>query len=301
MDEDTRVEDLWFAPDAVVLRADKKIFRVTKSILAARSSVFRDMFAFPQPGNDETEMIEGSPVVSLPDSAMDVEVFLRVIFDSNYFMPPPAPVDLHDILGILRLSHKYDVPYLYRRALQHLSVRYCPSLDEYRAPRDQYRSHIGYIKAAGEPLCVRYLTIIAAAQQVGALGLLPFTYYVATKSSQDELRLAASAYNADADIVQTCLAARTQFMKGTSAVNRFLTVPSKAKCIHPAECNAIRFDRLGLHFENIKLECAWGPLEDWREHHWNIVGNQFCEHCLQEAKKAHQAALEMFWDQLPIV
>ncbi|KAJ7664761.1 hypothetical protein B0H17DRAFT_835030, partial [Mycena rosella] len=110
-------EDLWFSSDSLVIRADEKIFRVTKSILSARSSVFRDMVAFPQPSSAEAELIEGSPVVCLSDSAANVEVFLRAILDSSYFMPRPAPVELHVVLGILRLAHKYDVQYLYLRAL----------------------------------------------------------------------------------------------------------------------------------------------------------------------------------------
>jgi len=106
MAEDKRVEDLWFSSD-VVLRAEKSIFHVSKSILAARSSVFRDMVAFPQPPTGETEMIDGCPVVSLHDSAADVEVFLRAIFDSRYlrFNHRVALEELWDRLpGIYGLS-----------------------------------------------------------------------------------------------------------------------------------------------------------------------------------------------------
>lgn len=64
-----RVEDLWFNSDALVIRAERKLFRVTKSILAARSTVFRDMVAFPQPtSNDTTEFVDDSPVLLLHDS-----------------------------------------------------------------------------------------------------------------------------------------------------------------------------------------------------------------------------------------
>ncbi|KAJ7652646.1 hypothetical protein B0H17DRAFT_957806, partial [Mycena rosella] len=129
-----RVEDLWFSNDTLVLKTQQKIFRVSKSVLAARSTVFSDMAAFPQPVDGDTELIDGSPVVTLHDSADDMEAFLRAIFDSSYFMPPPTSVGLDVILGILRLSHKYDVQYLHRRALEHLSVQY------YRSSVHDYRS-----------------------------------------------------------------------------------------------------------------------------------------------------------------
>ncbi|KAJ7820316.1 hypothetical protein B0H14DRAFT_3472391 [Mycena olivaceomarginata] len=35
-------------------------------------------------------------------------------------MPAPAPLQLSIALGVLQLSHKYDVPYLYKHALDHL-------------------------------------------------------------------------------------------------------------------------------------------------------------------------------------
>ncbi|KAJ6450434.1 hypothetical protein C8R47DRAFT_931805, partial [Mycena vitilis] len=101
-----------------------RIFRVPTSILAAQSSAFRDMAAFPQPQDGYGETIEGSPVFNLSDSATDVEAFLSAIFDSSYFMPPPTPVHLDVVLGVLRLAHKYDVQYLFIQALQRLSIQY---------------------------------------------------------------------------------------------------------------------------------------------------------------------------------
>ncbi len=54
-----RVDDLWFASDVIIIRTENKILRVSGGILAARSTVFRDMIAFPQPNSEETEKIDG--------------------------------------------------------------------------------------------------------------------------------------------------------------------------------------------------------------------------------------------------
>ncbi|KAJ6556392.1 hypothetical protein B0H19DRAFT_1152487 [Mycena capillaripes] len=82
-----KVDGLWLSDDGVVvLCAEECIFRVPKSILAARSPIFRAMLEFPQPADtaiEADEMIDGSPVVHIPDSATDVECFLRAIFDSR--------------------------------------------------------------------------------------------------------------------------------------------------------------------------------------------------------------------------
>jgi hypothetical protein len=82
-DTPSRVDDLWFPTDNLVIQAGNKIFRVSGAILAARSSVFSDMIAFPQPASGYIEQIDGCPVVRLPDSAEHVEVFLRAIYDSR--------------------------------------------------------------------------------------------------------------------------------------------------------------------------------------------------------------------------
>ncbi|KAJ6593398.1 hypothetical protein B0H19DRAFT_976114, partial [Mycena capillaripes] len=163
----TRVDDLWFTDGTmVVLKAEDKIFHVPKWLLAARSSVFRHMFEFPQPTNDEVEIIEGSPVVTLYDTADAAEAFLRALLDSSYFMPPPALVELQALLGILRLSNKYDVQYLYLRALEHLS-KYGPcSLHHLRSRTVQ--------NFDDTPL--RHLLVISAVKKVGALWLLPGLY-----------------------------------------------------------------------------------------------------------------------------
>ncbi|KAJ6475997.1 hypothetical protein C8R47DRAFT_985513, partial [Mycena vitilis] len=188
----------------LVLKAENNIFRVTKSILAARSSVFRDMVAFPQPPGDEAEIIDGCPVVQLHDFAADVDVFLRAIFDSSYFMPPPEPVELHVLLGILRLSHKYDVRYLLLRAIKHLGVRFLPTaVDQVRLSRQC--DHIQYPDDNQSP-CTGLTSIIIAATAVGALWLLPFAYYEASIYTK---RVVTSALGegADGDTINACLAA----------------------------------------------------------------------------------------------
>jgi hypothetical protein len=79
-----RVDELWFPDANLILRAENKLFRVYGGVLGARSSVFRDMVAFPQPAHPEGDIMDGIPVVRLHDSAGEVEEFLRAVFDSRY-------------------------------------------------------------------------------------------------------------------------------------------------------------------------------------------------------------------------
>ncbi|KAJ7486955.1 hypothetical protein FB451DRAFT_1127200 [Mycena latifolia] len=297
-DADTRVEDLWFSSDSLVIRAEKKIFRVTKSILAARSSVFRDMVAFPQPASGEAEIIDGSPVVCLSDSAANVEVFLRAIFDSSYFMPPPAPVELLALLGILRLAHKYDVQYLYLRALEHIAVRYAPlSLDDYST--SQYRDHIIY-PADSSPVYI--LGIIMAATEVEALWLLPIAYYLACTYPQKTIR-SAVALGASEHLVQMCIAGQAELIRGTVKVNSFLSKRSDAQCESAGRCEMSRVEGFNGYLSSLDSEEDLTPLDDWpaSDWAWFLRTGRMCRHCIQSAQESHTAALEEFWERLPLI
>ncbi|KAJ7610485.1 hypothetical protein FB45DRAFT_875835 [Roridomyces roridus] len=117
----TRVEDLWFSDGTLVIQAETKLFRVAGGVLAARFSAFKDMLAIPQPSDQAT--VDGCPSVSLHDSAQDVDFFER----------PPADTTSPIVSGVLRLSTKYDIGYLRKRALCHLASASPLSLEEYDA------------------------------------------------------------------------------------------------------------------------------------------------------------------------
>ncbi|KAJ7736053.1 hypothetical protein DFH07DRAFT_706382, partial [Mycena maculata] len=133
MDDDTleRVDALWFPDGNIILRAHNVLFRVFRGILAARSPVFADMLAFPQP--DDADAIEGCPVLQLDDSAADTMYFLKALFDYEFFAPYPAKTDFDAIHGVLRLGTKYRVEPLRRRALEHLASAHPTTLPAWDA------------------------------------------------------------------------------------------------------------------------------------------------------------------------
>jgi hypothetical protein len=79
------VEDLWFEDGNLILRAENSLFRIYSGFLAARSSVFRDMLAFPPPPEGNA-MMDGCHIVTVYDSAKDMTVFLKAIIDSRYYV-----------------------------------------------------------------------------------------------------------------------------------------------------------------------------------------------------------------------
>ncbi|KAJ6452234.1 hypothetical protein C8R45DRAFT_1113107 [Mycena sanguinolenta] len=289
-----RVEGLWFPTDAIVIRAENKIFRVTGGILAARSTVFRDMIAFPQPDGD-VEKIDGLPVVRLHDSAEDVEVFLRAIFDSSYFMPAPALFPLFPTLGILRLSHKYDVPFLHRRALEHLAKD-----GWYRRTYDD-PDIIDHLTCADEDSLKINFSIIAAALEVNAPWLLPWPYYCAATHSAD--RLLRFMEGQTAPYALKALAVHARLVRATIEIEGSLTTRDSL-CANAERCDRARDSALARLFRHVSQTLV-DPLPSRTDFERRILPKLTtdgrCSKCIQSLRAKHHEAACEFWDELPSV
>ncbi|KAJ7186553.1 hypothetical protein C8R46DRAFT_935640 [Mycena filopes] len=285
----TRVPDLWFPLDTLVIRAENKIFRVSQGVLAARSSVFSDMVGFPQAGN--IDRIDGCPVVQLYDLADDVEVFLRAIFDSNYFMPAPAPINLSSVLGILRLSHKYDVQYLYRRALDHL---HCDGW--YKRTWEDFPLSTDHLSADEAEVPSNPISVIAAATEVNALWLLPCAYYYTSNYKPGELLSCITPKTET--VIRVCLEAQKSFVRATIAVNDFLTTYSA--CRTDDMCNRVRSDQLKILFADVARGEDLTPLSEWPEERWeDLAAAGLCPDCHTRAKARNRLAASAFHENLP--
>ncbi|KZP30457.1 hypothetical protein FIBSPDRAFT_926324 [Athelia psychrophila] len=71
--------DIWYDDGNVILQAGCTQFKLYRGVLGENSSVFKDMFSFPQPPLVGTELVDGCPVVHLSDSAEDVKYVLQAI------------------------------------------------------------------------------------------------------------------------------------------------------------------------------------------------------------------------------
>ncbi|KAF7356135.1 BTB domain-containing protein [Mycena venus] len=266
-----RAEKLWFSPDVVILRAQTRVFRVFVAILKEKSSVFADMFTFPQPPSSDIETMDGVPVVTLHDDPDAMEVFLKAIFDSEFFMPPPAECKFDDIIGILRLAHKYDVPYLRRRALEHLGPIYPTRLSEFDSHRkllprrlqpwgcDNRNSH-------------RISQVIVDPRWL-ALGENERNAYLRGHSVQ-----------------------MLQVLK----ICKFLSTSSdEDNCEDSAQCNRLRLRINSAHIDRI-FSSQSIPLTYWGNYSWDAMKDRgMCTHCITMSRSLHTAARENLWNELP--
>ncbi|KAJ7494255.1 hypothetical protein B0H11DRAFT_1858006 [Mycena galericulata] len=323
------VEDLWFEDGNIVIQAGNSQFRVYRGVLAARSSVFKDMLSVPQ--SPESELVDGCPLVRLTDSEMEVEVFLKALFLPEFFMPFPSATTFDVATGCLRLSHKYGVDYLRRRALVHLSSVYHSKLST-RDIAEHYLSDSHPVLPPNimslnwpfdEPGESHEIYAVEVFREVDALWLLPYAFY--------NLSWAFNRSKVDTDVfhggdyigIPIGLSMRDQesFLQGHAIQSHyaikilsFLTDPFDIEgCTSPAECAIARFraagniqDRVHQYLDD-KIHWQKGhvnqylddTLNAWSEvGHWDML-ESVCPICLAALKTEHEDARQEFWDKLP--
>ncbi|KAF7302874.1 BTB domain-containing protein [Mycena kentingensis (nom. inval.)] len=128
-----RVQELWFNDGNIVLQAENMQYKLFHGILALRSEIFRDMLVVGQQAAGE--MVDGCPLVHLPDEARELTPFLKAIYIPASFPSFPNPVDTNTVLGCLSLSDKYQVADLRRRALSHVASAMVIHDDDLPVPR----------------------------------------------------------------------------------------------------------------------------------------------------------------------
>lgn len=76
--------EVWYEDGSIILVAENEGFRVYSGILSQQSSIFADMFSMPRPIQPQPQDIyQGCPVVHLPDSALEMRCFLKVLHDAR--------------------------------------------------------------------------------------------------------------------------------------------------------------------------------------------------------------------------
>lgn len=72
-------EKVWFADGNVILQTSTTRYRVHRTVLAAHSSIFKDMFEVSQP-DEQSEMLDACPVIHVSDSTEDWDEFLPLLY-----------------------------------------------------------------------------------------------------------------------------------------------------------------------------------------------------------------------------
>ncbi|KAH9829568.1 uncharacterized protein C8Q71DRAFT_789897 [Rhodofomes roseus] len=142
----------WLDDGNVILLAQGVGFRVYKGWLSSQSEVFRDMFnlAKPAPGlSQESEVVDGCPVVHVTDTAAEVRSLLGVLFSGRQYICR-LKLKLNDITNCVRMAHKYGIQDLLDDFLEELKSYFPDNFDawENRLSCDQAADAITVVNIA---------------------------------------------------------------------------------------------------------------------------------------------------------
>ncbi|KAJ7645854.1 hypothetical protein B0H17DRAFT_1215832 [Mycena rosella] len=163
----------------------------------------------------------------LVHSAFDTTCFLKAIFHYDLFDAWPAHVDFHVVAGVLRLSQKYQVEPLKKRALVHLTERFPTTLEQFGC-MEEWGVH---------PFLVANL-----AREVSADWILPPTLAACAWADPVHLVLGTHSTGARVSLAPSdailCLNARDELTaKWTISLLDFLWTPLEISgCTTPIQC-----------------------------------------------------------------
>ncbi|KAJ7184903.1 hypothetical protein C8R46DRAFT_938879 [Mycena filopes] len=286
----TREKSLWFPDATLVLQAGDRLYRVFPGILAAKSAVFQDMLAFPQPANGET--LDGCPLVRLSDRADDMTYFLKAIFHYDFFEAWPVLEEFSTFAAILRLSQKYQVDPLRARALMHLSERCAPTLEKWEEFTEWGVHPIELINFAREVSADWVLP-----QAFAACCWLDPTVLVSGLLPGIDGRTHAITLE-PADLVRCIRGAIALHSTWTSKVLSFLWEPRQITgCMSPNRCLSARVSRQqdadAWRSEQVPV------LELWNWYDSNRLQSSVCPICFEFMEEAPATAKEEYWQALP--
>ncbi|KAK7690491.1 hypothetical protein QCA50_005589 [Cerrena zonata] len=179
----SRSTAVWYEDGNVVLIAERKAFKVHRSILSSSSDVFRDMFEVVQPDLlDSSSTFDGCPIVHLSDTAKELTTFLEILYSQGnhrYFRIEKVCAPMEWVSAVLRLGRKYQVSHIAEEAVRRLEF-VCPPPG--RNLMAYIWSRIDTYKGGGMAI-----SIVKLARAYDLPGLLPFAFYMCCQLSIDKL------------------------------------------------------------------------------------------------------------------
>ncbi|TRM61370.1 hypothetical protein BD626DRAFT_406109 [Schizophyllum amplum] len=271
----------WFDDGNIIISAGGKRFKVHRSILAAQSAFFSDLFSVADA--DGTNTSDGCQVVELHDSPAEVADFLRAIFDSSFFDANPASKPpAATICGVLRLAHKYDVPYLRRRALAHAS----------RLVPRTYKQFVD--RALTESTADTYFRLADVALETGVNWLLPTVLEACARSLIYAPKVRPPV--PEATVARCAAGVEAVQAAGDERIARLFFNTTKPYCL-PLRVNACAdsFRELQGDWESQLFPAAGRSWKDCE----NAMRSGLCTICFPAMVAKNAAWTEQYWDGLP--
>ncbi|KZP30901.1 hypothetical protein FIBSPDRAFT_814333 [Athelia psychrophila] len=270
--------DIWYEDVNVILQAGSTQFKVHRSILAENSTVFKDMFSFPQPPSANQELLEGCQIVRLSDTAEEVR-----------HAAPGKPLPLPILSAFFFLGRKYGIRTLFIEAQERLYKEFPLDLEDMEAATV---GGWGVIKDAP------YVDLAIFARKAGLLSILPHILYGCCDSYTPREITGGVLIGLSDDSVRylppqdqiICLSGYQAIFKA-QAETTYRWIRSPDHFYFCCACYSSRSLSLSKRFTPLLLVSG---LDTWDDSDFDYCGN-----CVEGAKMEHRIGREEFWELLP--
>ncbi|KAF8178666.1 hypothetical protein K438DRAFT_1604819 [Mycena galopus ATCC 62051] len=289
---------IWHKDGSVVLQAQNIQFRVHWGVLSLHSSFFRDMQDLPQPPQ-ESDNVDGCPVIEVSDSAVDVEYLLNALY--NPLFSSEKVLDFGVLASLVRLGRKYAFTNLLNTAVELLASENPRDFETYRilagSDYDLPGTH-SFSRISNYPGV--YFDIITLARENDLFAILPCAYYRAITLGYDQviidvlfdsLRRNDGTYATLSPVDQRrCVLGRAKLLKAQFAPSyTFGSLRADSKCINDRKCTIRKKDLL----RDLLLT---GQV--WALGMLPRVTSE-CSNCDLEFRQAMAAGRQKIWEELP--
>ncbi|KAI5886223.1 uncharacterized protein SCHCODRAFT_02643554 [Schizophyllum commune H4-8] len=280
-----RHKSLWCTePKGIVIRAQNWIFRVPEGRLR------RMALMFPMREEGRWSTFEGSPMIELPHSCTDVELFLFALFNEES-LDDLSCLPLSDFYayrmsaGILKLSGIYHAPPWRKYALQLLAPMFPTTLDDL----DELYTPSRALDLSAAQVTSRF--VVDAARAARARWLLPSaTLYLLSESLRDNGT--RSQLRADEFTMRD---------RYTTLWTRWLDcmcAPPPREC----DCATGRCDaRLADFAETMRTDKNYAFSMDVMLRQSCRVEKRMCHRCKSGFRDRYDSLRQWFWDLMPAV
>ncbi|KAF7296525.1 BTB domain-containing protein [Mycena chlorophos] len=299
-----RSGEYWFDDGNIVLQAEQTQFRVTKSMLAMHSTVFRDMLTIPLPPDEP--VIDGCPIVFLPDDKpedwkhlLDAMYPKRQATSFHWQSWPSQNPTLDVIHSILRLSRKYDVPAFRQECIRRLKLEFPSTFEGLEAVWGAWK-HIEMDPGRGDINTV--FQLINLSREFNLPSLLPLAcYIVAASSSKEAMQRVSDGTSVPPLSVADqliCWKGHVELIK-RGAVSKMAWLEAigaeDSDCQHPNTCAKVA--RVILYHHGRQPEKSLSLINHWSPR-WATGA---CENCLRRARQVYLEGRRENWENLPAI
>ncbi|KAG1735095.1 uncharacterized protein EDB91DRAFT_1145192 [Suillus paluster] len=171
--------DLYFNDGNIVILAGTSYFLVHRGLVSRHSEVLDQLMR----SMDNAPAFEGCPVLILPDQSIDIEHFLKALYDGISFVTYDSQ-GFPTVSGLLRMLTKYKVHHLRKDILRALSASWPTTLTQWDAREASVTEKDGtYTPRESLP---HPIEIIKLAREIDYPPLVPSAMYDLSRSTPSQ-------------------------------------------------------------------------------------------------------------------